>query len=108
VDELLLDVLEDDGQAGEGDDLRDAGAHEARADDARLVDVAHYAASTTTAAPWPPPTQSVATPRSSLRRRSSLSKVKTMRTPVKPTGWPSAIAPPLTFVIAGSKFMTLR
>src|SRR5262249_21196488 len=62
-----------------------------------VVDSAPHAVSTRTAPPWPPPTQSVASPRRRLRRRSSFSKVTTSRVPVAPTGWPRAIAPPLTF-----------
>src|SRR5262245_32565727 len=50
-----------------------------------------------TAMPMPPLTQSVASPRVARRRSSSCSSVTTIRAPVHPIGWPSAIAPPLTF-----------
>src|SRR5262249_26119882 len=60
------------------------------------------AASTSRAAPCPPPTHSVARPRASLRLDSSHSKVRIRRPPVAPTGWPRAIAPPFTLVRSGS------
>jgi len=50
------------------------------------------------AMPMPPPTHSVMRPRLSLRRSSSSSSVPSSIAPVAPSGWPSAIAPPLTFV----------
>ena len=46
----------------------------------------HSMASTTTAPPCPPPTQRVASPRPSPRRRRSLSRASTMRAPLAPTG----------------------
>ena len=49
------------------------------------------------AIPSPPLTHSVASPRRALRRFISCSSVTMMRAPVQPIGWPSAIAPPLTF-----------
>src|SRR5262249_56273682 len=52
--------------------------------------------STNTAAPWRPPTHSVASPRLLPRRCSSFRSVITSRVPVAPTGCPSAMAPPLT------------
>ena len=44
----------------------------------------------------PPLTQSVASPRRTLRLNISCSNVTVMRVPVQPIGWPRAIAPPLT------------
>ena len=61
-----------------------------------------HARSSRIAAPWPPPTQRLAMPRSTFRRRISSSSVRTSRAPVAPTGWPRAIAPPLTFSRSGS------
>src|SRR3989442_85483 len=54
--------------------------------------------STTIAAPCPPPMQSVARPSATPRRRISFSSVSTSLAPEAPTGCPSAMAPPLTFV----------
>ena len=53
-------------------------------------------ASMSAAMPWPPPMQAVARPRFKPRRRSSRVSVSSSRVPVMPSGWPSAIAPPLT------------
>src|SRR5262249_30427656 len=65
----------------------------------RLVGLAlAHAASTIIAAPCPPPTHSVASPIPAWRRRISSSSVSTMRAPLTPTGWPSAMAPPFTFM----------
>ena len=44
----------------------------------------------------------VASPYRPPRLRSSCSSVAAMRAPLAPSGWPSAIEPPLTFVFAGS------
>ena len=41
------------------------------------------------------------------RRSSSCSAVVISRAPVLPTGWPSAIAPPLTLTRSGSGWCTL-
>ena len=54
------------------------------------------------ACPCPTPMHRVARPRRAPRRRSSCARVPTMRAPEQPSGWPSAIAPPLTFTRAGS------
>src|SRR5215510_2992826 len=52
------------------------------------------------AMPMPPPTQSVARPRRRSRRWSSSTRVPRIIAPVAPSGWPIAIAPPLTLVIS--------
>ena len=52
------------------------------------------------AIPIPPLTQSVASPRRALRRCISWRSVTTMRAPVQPIGWPSAMAPPLTLSLS--------
>ena len=46
--------------------------------------------------------QSVARPSRASRRRSSCSSETTSRAPLMPSGWPRAIAPPLTFTRSGS------
>ena len=61
------------------------------------VEGAHES-STTMAPPWPPPMHIVARPNWVPRRRISFSRVVTSRLAEDPTGCPSAIAPPLTFV----------
>ena len=48
------------------------------------------------AAPIPPPTHIVTSPYRASRRRISWSSVAVSLAPVHPSGWPSAIAPPLT------------
>ena len=58
--------------------------------------------SNSAAAPMPPPTHSVTRPYRSPRRRISCSSVVVRRAPLQPSGWPSAIAPPLTFSRARS------
>src|SRR5512133_1975063 len=55
------------------------------------------------ACPWPTPTQSVASPYLPPRRPSSWSSVTTRRAPLIPSGCPSAIAPPLTLTLSGSR-----
>ena len=46
--------------------------------------------------------QSVARPRRPSRRRSSCTRATTRRAPLIPSGWPIAIAPPLTLTRSGS------
>ena len=60
------------------------------------------ARSNSAAWPWPTPMQSVARPSRPSRRRSSCSSETTSRAPLIPSGWPIAIAPPLTFTRSGS------
>src|SRR5580698_1001510 len=62
-----------------------------------------HIASTVIATPMPPPTQSVARPLRAPERCISCSRVVRMRAPDAPIGWPMAIAPPLTFTLAGSR-----
>src|SRR3546814_7429728 len=62
--------------------------------------VGDQATETRMASPWPPPPQRAAAPRPPPRRFSSLRSVSVMRVPDMPTGWPSAMAPPLTLVIS--------
>ena len=54
----------------------------------------------------PPPTQRVARPRRRSRRWSSSIRVPRIIAPVAPSGWPIAIAPPLTLVISWSMPMS--
>jgi hypothetical protein len=56
--------------------------------------VLRYVASTATAIPMPPLTQSVARPRRRRCRFSAYTSVTRMRVPVQPMGCPRAIAPP--------------
>ena len=55
-----------------------------------------------TAVPCPTPTHIVANPNRPPVRASSKAAVPTIRAPVIPKGWPSAIAPPLGFTRASS------
>src|ERR1035438_1722569 len=57
--------------------------------------------------PWPPPTQSAATPRPELRRRISCRRVTRMRPPLAPIGCPRAIAPPCGLIRSGSMSSSL-
>ena len=54
------------------------------------------------ASPWPPPPHSAAAPMPPPRRFSSSARCSTIRAPDMPTGWPSAIAPPLTLTFSSS------
>ena len=58
------------------------------------------------AMPMPAPTHSVARPVARLRRSSSSSSVPRIMAPVAPSGWPIAIAPPLTFMRSCGTFIT--
>ena len=51
------------------------------------------------ASPWPPPPHSATAAVDAPRRRSSSSAVSATRVPDMPTGWPSAMAPPLTLTL---------
>ena len=55
---------------------------------------------TISASPWPPPPHSAAAPTPPPRRLSSSARCSTIRAPDMPTGWPSAIAPPLTLTLS--------
>ena len=55
------------------------------------------------ATPMPPPMHRVASPFLPPERFSSCSRVVRMRAPEAPIGWPMAMAPPLTFTLAGSR-----
>mmetsp|Transcript_2528 Transcript_2528/g.6729 ORF Transcript_2528/g.6729 Transcript_2528/m.6729 type:complete len:322 (+) Transcript_2528:273-1238(+) len=61
-------------------------------------------ASNTAAAPMPEPMHIDTTPKRAPRprRRISCSSVAVMRAPVQPSGWPSAMAPPLGLTFASS------
>ena len=54
------------------------------------------------ASPWPPPPHSATAAVEAPRRRSSSSAVSATRVPDMPTGWPSAMAPPLTLTLSSS------
>src|SRR6516165_239105 len=58
--------------------------------------------SISSAMPWPPPMHAAAIPSRSRARLSSRASVIASRTPVAPSGWPMAIAPPLTLSLASS------
>src|SRR5690606_6101229 len=58
--------------------------------------------SRTTASPCPTPMQMAATPHRARRSRSTWARVPRTRPPEAPSGWPMAIAPPLTLTIPGS------
>ena len=64
-----------------------------------------YAArfSTTVAIPCPTPMHIVASPCRAPRRPISCSSVVRIRAPEQPSGWPSAIAPPLRLTRSGSR-----
>src|SRR4029077_17802067 len=57
----------------------------------------HAARSRMIAAPLPPAAHAVARPYRAPRRFISRASVSTMRAPVAPKGWPSAMEPPMTF-----------
>ena len=56
----------------------------------------------------PPPTHIVTMPNRARRRRISCSSVAVSLAPVHPSGWPSAMAPPLTFRRSGSMASSRR
>src|SRR5262249_39652411 len=55
-----------------------------------------FTRSITVAVPWPPPMQSVTIARALFERSSSSTMVPRIIAPVAPSGWPMAMAPPLT------------
>ena len=55
----------------------------------------------------PPPTHIVTIPYRPLRRSSSRRMLAVNFAPVHPSGWPKAIAPPLTFTFSGSRSQRL-
>ena len=55
------------------------------------------------ASPCPPPPQSAAAPMPPPRRCSSRARCRAMRAPDMPRGCPTAMAPPLTLTLAGSR-----
>ena len=63
---------------------------------------APYTVSISMAPPCPPPIHSVAMPRLVPSRFIALTRCRTMRLPLQPTGWPRLIAPPSTFSLARS------
>src|SRR6185503_8779724 len=65
--------------------------------DAVFCRVVDHGASKVAAMPWPTPMHMVARPFFAPRARIAWSRVATMRAPLMPSGWPSAMAPPLTF-----------
>src|SRR6185295_2455591 len=104
VERRLVHLAHPRREAGLRTHLRDARAHEAAADDAhRLHARPSFPSRMNSAAkPSPPVTQSVASPSRASRRPISWRSVVTMRAPVAPIGWPSAIAPPFTLSFAWS------
>ena len=58
--------------------------------------------------PCPTPMHMVAAARRAPRRRNSCSSVVVIRAPEQPSGWPIAMAPPLTFTRSGSSFSSRR
>src|SRR5699024_3462910 len=56
--------------------------------------------SSSMAPPWPPPMQMAAMPRLSSLSLRVLRQCSTMRAPDAPTGWPMAMAPPLTLSVS--------
>src|SRR5690606_9462843 len=102
---VLAHVVQPDlGPRGRGD-LRDAVAHRTGTHDRDGIDASRGAAhgdSHSVAMPWPTPMHIDARPRLAPRRFISWSSVTTIRAPEQPTGWPSAIAPPLTLTMEES------
>src|SRR5581483_1522527 len=74
----------------------------ARDDCDLAVEQPHQIRSISVAVPSPPPQHMVTSPRSPPLRSSSWRSVVRRRAPVDPSGWPSAIAPPLTFTFSTS------
>src|SRR3984893_17097830 len=61
------------------------------------IEDSRYTRSMIVATPMPPPMHSVISARRALRRSSSSTMVPAIIAPVAPSGWPIAMAPPLTF-----------
>src|ERR1700687_964672 len=53
------------------------------------------------ASPCPPPPDNAAAPTPPPRRRNSSARCNAIRAPDIPNGCPTAIAPPLTFILSG-------
>src|SRR5690348_3311245 len=80
--------------------------------DLELVDIdpGHraHARSMIVAVPIPAPMHKVISAVEALRRSSSSIAVPRIMAPVAPSGWPSAMAPPLTLTFAGSRSNACR
>ena len=70
---------------------------------ARTTRAPDHSLSTHMAMPMPPPMQSVARPFLASRFCISCSSVTSTRAPEAPTGWPMAMAPPLTLTLEVSQ-----
>src|SRR5579864_5303259 len=98
-------VVDEHGGAGAGEEAAARRADAAAAaghQHPAAAEVDHCTVSTSMAIPCPPPMQAEATPAPPPRRPSSLSKVISRRVPEAPSGWPSAMAPPLTLSLSTS------
>src|SRR5262245_19273789 len=88
------------GDAAPGLGIHPLGAHGCLGD----VDLGHiHTRSTIVAVPMPAPMQSVTSAVERSRRSSSSMTVPRIMAPVAPSGWPMAMAPPLTLTLAGSR-----
>src|SRR6185437_4188941 len=80
--------------------------------DRKLVDVdlrhGCHTRSMIVAVPMPTPMQSVISAVERLRRSSSSSAVPRIMAPVAPSGWPIAMAPPLTLTLSASRLNACR
>src|SRR5262249_23882481 len=74
------------------------------------VDLRHdgHTRSMIVAVPMPTPMHSVTSAVEALRRSSSSIAVPRIMAPVAPSGWPIAMAPPLTLTLAGSRSNACR
>src|ERR1700676_3495915 len=72
------------------------------------IDLRHHTRSMIVAVPMPAPMQSVTSPIERLRRSSSSTSVPRIIAPVAPSGWPSAMAPPLTLTLDESSWKACR
>src|SRR5262249_9983417 len=72
------------------------------------VDLGHQTRSMMVAVPMPAPMHKVTRPVERSRRSSSSSNVPRIMAPVAPSGWPSAIAPPLTLTLSGESSNACR
>ena len=80
----------------------DSGKSRRRNPGSRWAEAQPSIRSTTVAIPCPTPMHIVARPQRPPVRRSSWLSIVIRRAPLIPSGWPSAIAPPLTLTFAGS------